>query len=109
MSRVTRKPIISEVHKTWRVVPGMVYALAVDIERNVWIVESCPVGTHFWTVQEAKQLPQGSRTRAALHEAIREGSLLERETQTALQYVRRVAEEERVSASHEKLRSLILA
>ena len=108
MNTVIRKPIIAEVHKTWRVAPGMVYALAVDLERNIWIVESCPVGTHFWTVQEAKQLPQGTRTRAALREAIQEGSLLEKETQTALQYARRIAEEERASTPR-KSRPFVLA
>ncbi|GDX41090.1 hypothetical protein LBMAG21_13820 [Armatimonadota bacterium] len=109
MSRITPKPIIAEVHRTWRVAPGMVYALAVDIERNVWIVESCPVGTHFWTVQEAKQLPQGNRTRVALREAIREGSMLAKETQTALQYVRRVAKEERATMCENSLSPYALA
>jgi len=109
MNTITRKPIIAEVHQTWRVAPGMVYALAVDVERNIWIVESCPVGTHFWTVQEAKELPQGCRTRAALQEAVREGVLLEKETQTAIQYARRVAAESRLSARNEASRPLVLA
>ncbi len=107
MSRMNPKPIIAEVHKTWRVAPGMVFALVVDMERNIWIVESCPVGTHFWTVQEAKQLPQGNRTRTALKEAIHEGTLLQKETQTALEYVRRVAKEDAPKSSGKSSRPFV--
>ncbi len=99
MSRVAPKPIIAEVLRTWRVSPGMIYSLVADIERNVWIVETCPAGTQFWTLHQAAQLPQGSRTRAALQEALQEGRLLERETRVAQEYSRRVASEEKQGAS----------
>jgi hypothetical protein len=71
----------------------MVYALVTDVERNVWIVESCPAGTYFWTVEQAAQLSHGVRTRAALHEAVREGQLLEMENQKVQNYERMIAQE----------------
>jgi hypothetical protein len=55
----------------------MTFALVEDIERRVWIVESCPAGTHFWTIAQAAELPQGTRTRSALQEAVHEGRSLE--------------------------------
>lgn len=88
MSSIAPKPIIKDALQTWRVMPGMTYALVLDIEQKVWIVESCPAGTHFWTVEQATQLSQGIRTRAALQEAIRAGRLLEKETRTALAYAK---------------------
>lgn len=86
MSSIAPKPIIKDALQTWRVAPGMTYALVLDVEQNIWIVESCPVGTQFWTVEQAAQLSQGSRTRAALQEAVRAGRLLQKETTTALNY-----------------------
>jgi hypothetical protein len=91
MSRIAPKPIIADVLQTWRVPQGMVYSLVADVEQNVWIVESCPAGTHFWTVEQATQLPQGSRTRAALQEAVRLGRLLEKETRVARAYGQQTA------------------
>ena len=93
MRNLKPKPIIAETLRTWRVPVGMVYALVTDVERNVWIVESCPAGTYFWTVQQAAQLSQGVRTRAALHEAVREGHLLEMENLKAQNYERMIAQE----------------
>lgn len=86
MSRIAPKPIIADVLQTWRVPQGMIYSLVADVEQNVWIVESCPAGTHFWTVEQAAQLAQGSRTRATLQEAVRQGRLLEKETRVARAY-----------------------
>ena len=65
------KPIIAETVQTWRVAPGMIYALVRDIEKNVWIVESCPAGTHFWTLAQAANLPAGRSSRTAIQSALR--------------------------------------
>ncbi len=91
MSRIAPKPIIADVLQTWRVPQGMIYSLVADVEQNVWIVETCPAGTHFWTVEQAAQLPQGSRTRATLQEAVRQGRLLEKETRVARAYGKKAA------------------
>ena len=48
----------------------MTYAVVEDIDGRLWIEESCPVGTHYWTVEQAAALPAGIRTRRALDEAI---------------------------------------
>jgi hypothetical protein len=73
MSLMSPKPIIAHVHRTWRVPPGMTYAVVEDVESRVWVVESCPAGTHFWTVDQTLRLPQGAKTRRVLQEVIREG------------------------------------
>lgn len=70
MTEIATKPILAQTLRTWRVEPGMIYAVGVDAEGKTWVVESCPVGTHYWTVSQAMQLPFGSRTRTALREAI---------------------------------------
>ncbi len=73
MSRIAPKPIIARVVKTWRVPPGMTYALVEDMEQSVWVVQSCPAGTQFWTVAQAQDLPSGRYTRKSLREAIEMG------------------------------------
>jgi hypothetical protein len=73
MSLLSPKPIIAHVVRTWRVPPGLTYALVQDVQKRVWIVESCPAGTHFWTLEQAALLPQGARTRRALQEVLRLG------------------------------------
>jgi hypothetical protein len=70
MSRISPKPVINQMVRAWRVQPGMTFAVVEDIEGNTWIVESCPAGTHFWTVAQAAELNPGLRTRRALQEAI---------------------------------------
>lgn len=77
MSLVSPKPIIVRVVRTWHVAPDMTFILVEDVEGRVWIVESCPVGTQCWTIAQAAELPQGSRTGQALQEAICEGRALE--------------------------------
>ena len=76
MTRLSPKPIIAHTHQTWRVPPGMTFALVEDIEGHVWFVESCPAGTQFWTLEQAEMLPQGVRTRQALQEALQAGQTL---------------------------------
>ena len=70
MSLILPKPIIARTHRTWRVPPGMVIALVEDMEHRLWVVESCPVGTKFWTVEQAAQLELGTHTRTAFREAV---------------------------------------
>ena len=71
MSRIAPRPIIAQVAQTWRLPAGMTFAVVRDIESNIWIVESCPAGTRFWTPEQAAQLAQGRVTGAALHAALR--------------------------------------
>ena len=78
MSRIAPKPIIARVIKTWKVLPGMTFALVEDMEQTVWIVESCPAGTHFWSVEQAQNLPQGRHTGYVLKAAIASGKTHER-------------------------------
>ena len=70
MSRIAPKPVISQVVRTWDVQPGMTFAVVEDIDGRIWIQESCPVGTQYWTVEQAAELPEGQRTQRALQEAV---------------------------------------
>ena len=71
MSRIAPKPIIAQVVQTWRLAAGMSFTLVRDIEGAVWIVESCPAGTRFWTPEQAAQLSQGRHTGTAIRTACR--------------------------------------
>ncbi|HZO88688.1 MAG TPA: hypothetical protein VFB38_10155 [Chthonomonadaceae bacterium] len=77
MSQIAPKPIIAQVIRTWQVPPGLKFALVKDVEGRIWAVESCPVGTHFWTVAQVAELPRGARTRRVLEEVARVGQRLE--------------------------------
>ena len=79
MSLVSPKPIIVQVIRTEKVSPGMTFALVEDVEKRLWVVESCPAGTQFWTLVQASELPRGARTRRALQEILREGRKREQE------------------------------
>ena len=70
MSLISPKPVIANVITAVKVSPGMTFSLIEDVERRAWIMESCPVGTQFWTVDQAAELPQGARTGPALREII---------------------------------------
>ena len=70
MSRIAPKPVINEIVGTWTVQPEMTFEVAVDTEGRIWIAESCPVGTQYWTLEQAAGLTAGSRTRCALQEAV---------------------------------------
>jgi hypothetical protein len=81
MSGISPKPNIRQVVRTWNVQPGMIFAVAEDTEGRLWIEESCPVGTHYWTVEQAAELLPGYSTRRALEEAValgRDRQLLDR-------------------------------
>ncbi len=54
----------------------MKIALVEDMERNTWVVESCPAGTHFWTLAQAQDLIHGGRTGQALRAAVTMGRAL---------------------------------
>jgi len=70
VSRIAPKPIIAHVLQTWDVPPGMKIALVQDIQSQLWVVESCPAGTHFWTLAQAHALPQSGKTGTALRAAV---------------------------------------
>ena len=71
MSRIAPRPIIAQVAQTWRLPTGLTFALVRDIEGRIWIVESCPAGTRFWTPEQAAQLPQGRQTGSVIQAALR--------------------------------------
>lgn len=81
----TPKPIIAQVLKSLRVPPGMIYALVADLEQNLWIVESCPAGTRFWTLEQAAELSHGPRTHRALQEILNLGRAAQRKSETPVQ------------------------
>lgn len=70
VSKLSPKPIIASVLQTWNVPPGLKIALVEDMERHLWIVESCPAGTHFWTLPQAQALTHSGRVGAALRAAL---------------------------------------
>jgi hypothetical protein len=59
----------------------MIYALVADMEQNLWVVESCPAGTRFWTLEQAADLSQGPRTHRALQEILNLGRTMQRRKQ----------------------------
>lgn len=44
--------------------------MAEDVNGDIWISQATPVGTQFWTIDQAAMLPLGERSGAALREAI---------------------------------------
>ena len=82
------KPIIARTYRTWRVPPGMIVALVQDMEHRLWVVESCPAGTQFWTLEQAAELKLGTHTRKALQEAVQLG----RQTEQAQRSAKRMIE-----------------
>jgi hypothetical protein len=80
----TPKPIIAQVLKSLRVPPGMIYALVADLEQNLWVVESCPAGTRFWTLEQAAELSYGTRTHRALQEILNLGRTTQRKKQAEM-------------------------
>ena len=77
MNLRTPQPNIERTLHTWNVPPGMTFALVEDCEGILWIREACPIGVHYWTLAQAAELTQGTRTRPILQEAVREGRRLE--------------------------------
>ena len=73
MNALSPKPLIAEVLQSWRIAPGMTFSLISDVERQLWVQESCPIGSHFWTLQQAESLIVGERTGTALKELISVG------------------------------------
>jgi hypothetical protein len=70
MSRIAPKPVISQIIRKWSIEPGLTFAVAEDVDGRLWVEESCPVGTHYWTVEQAAQLATGCRSERALQEAV---------------------------------------
>ncbi len=72
------RPILQQALQTWRIEPGMLIALAQDMEGQLWVVENCPAGSWCWTIEQAKQLSGNSKTGMAFREAVRAGRRLQR-------------------------------
>lgn len=70
MRSILPKPIIARVLQTWRVPPGFQVSLVDDLEGNPWVVESCPAGTQFWTLDQASDFVANSRSGRAFTEAV---------------------------------------
>ena len=73
MNVLSPKPLIAEVLQSWRIAPGMTFSLISDVERQLWVQESCPIGSHFWSLEQAQNLIVGERTGTALRELIEVG------------------------------------
>ena len=71
------RPVIVRVHHTWSITPGMSFSVVEDIERKVWIVESCPAGAQYWNLAQASMLTGGDKTGDPLEAAIVAGSVLQ--------------------------------
>ncbi len=56
------RSLIVAVRKTWRVNPGMVYALVKIHDGSLKVVQSCPAGTMFWELDEVEGLLTGPKT-----------------------------------------------
>jgi hypothetical protein len=55
----------------------MSFSVAQDIEDRVWIVETCPAGTQFWSISQAGMLTGGEKTGDPLESAIALGRSLQ--------------------------------
>jgi hypothetical protein len=70
MNRIAPKPVISQIVRTWNIQPGMSFTVAEDVNGRLWIEESCPIGSHYWSVEQAAELTDHTRTGVALAEAV---------------------------------------
>ncbi len=70
MSRIAPKPVISQVVRTWKLQPELTVAVVEDMDGGLWIEEKCPVGTQYWTIEQAAELAVGTRSGRALDEAV---------------------------------------
>ncbi len=77
MRSVSPRPVVVRVHQTWSITPGMSFSVAQDIDNRVWIVETCPAGTQFWTISQAGMLTGGEKTGDPLEAAIALGGTLQ--------------------------------
>jgi hypothetical protein len=55
----------------------MSFSVAQDIDNRVWIVETCPAGTQFWTISQAAMLTGGEKTGDPLEAAISFGKSMQ--------------------------------
>lgn len=56
----------------------MTFALVEDTRARLWVLQKCPAGTCFWTLQQARKLPCGAPTRKAIREALQTARALTR-------------------------------
>ncbi len=55
----------------------MTIALVVDADRGVGVLQVCPVGTHFWSIEQAERLASDTRTGIVMREAALQGKALQ--------------------------------
>lgn len=96
MSSFSPNPTIARILRQWDTSMELSFLLVEDTLKRLWIVETCPTGTCFWTVAQAAKLPRGERTRMALYEAVQIGRRLERLRNLTLRprFIRRAAQRE---------------
>ena len=75
MSNVAPKPVINKVVATYKLPMNTELSLVEDIDSRLWIRESCPVGVHYWTLEQSATISlegqKGDAFRAALRAAKR--------------------------------------
>ncbi len=72
MNQISPRPTVFRVLRKWKLPPRMEFRLIEDIDRRLWICESCPAGEQFWTIAQATTLTYGSRSNRAVFELVRE-------------------------------------
>ncbi|HEV2473247.1 MAG TPA: hypothetical protein VGS41_11310 [Chthonomonadales bacterium] len=82
--------MIARIIREWSIPPQMSIELVEDIEGAIWIHEVTPVGSHFWTVEQARELKGGAATGGPLAEAIRMAPVSRSSAGPARKPVRRV-------------------
>ena len=64
-------PSIHQVLATYELPMRTVVSLVEDMDAHLWVIESCPVGTKFWTVHQAKALDIPGKVGNAIRMAVR--------------------------------------
>ncbi len=77
MRSISPRPVIVRNHKTWSITPGMSYTVSEDVNGIIWVAESCPAGTQFWTPEQVEMLSGGERTGDPIEAAATYGKQLQ--------------------------------
>lgn len=85
MSSISPTPRIAREIQSWQAPMEMSFTLAEDWEGRLWIVQSCPVGSWTWSLEQAASLPLGSRTQGALKKALALAHQMSRERVSIMQ------------------------
>lgn len=76
MSQISPTPLVAREIQSWQAGLQMNFILAEDVEGGFWIIESCPVGRHIWTLEQAASLSCGTKTGPCIKAAISLGNQL---------------------------------